>query len=801
MKKGDWMRINQFGLKEESLTKMKEELATIGFKKNGTTKEMWQAFLLKSFPQYQEESSVKNLWTRLLATKTQTLADFLKSETPLTQGVFYHVALQLLQFDVNTFFEVEDSVKKAKENGLLIIDGDFTTEDTLVKAWYTLLNTHNTKGLTFLDDLAARGFYQDLDLPKPFFFNGKAQAVFDAKNAIQEVVYIESNLDTDEDGKRDLLKIEIIRPKETEAGLRVPVLFTASPYDQGINHTLGEKKMHNVNVPLERKEPNTLTYEEIAFKGKDSTLPPEREVLDESKYPTETFYEEKAYSLNDYLLARGFASVYGAGIGTKDSDGIQTCGSIEQTEAMKNIVEWLAGNRRAFTNRTDNIEVKAWWCNQKVAMTGRSYLGTLATAVATTGVEGLETIISEAAISNWYQYYRDNGLVIAPGGFPGEDCDVLAEETFSRSLEGGDYLKIKAFFDKKQKEMAQLQDRRTGNYNTFWDERNYLPHVKNIKCDIFMVHGVNDWNVKPRHVYQLWQELDKMNLNKKIILHQGEHIYINNMPSFDFHDVINFWVTNKLYGYENGANDVLPNVIVQDNVEKEHWQGYQTWEDETTAKKSFILSENTLGEETSNKILSFSDQLPQETFTMYTKQISKWEEDLKKEVSPLEKNRLIFKTESVKEEFLLTGAPKLKLRVASSVDFGMLSFQLVDYGTTKRLNITPSMLASKALNLGHDWRFDALKEFTLGKETDFKMITKGHINLQNRHNPYQVDDLKAGEFVEIEVELQPSFHKVLKGHQLGLVVYATDFGMTVRGNQDISYQIDLKDSQLEIPYL
>ena len=33
--------------------------------------------------------------------------------------------------------------------------------------------------------------------------------------------------------------------------------------------------------------------------------------------------------------------------------------------------------------------------------------------VATTGVEGLKTIIPVSAISSWYDYYRANGLVVA----------------------------------------------------------------------------------------------------------------------------------------------------------------------------------------------------------------------------------------------------------------------------------------------------------------------------------------------------------------------------------------------------
>ncbi len=41
--------------------------------------------------------------------------------------------------------------------------------------------------------------------------------------------------------------------------------------------------------------------------------------------------------------------------------------------------------------------------------------------LATTGVDGLEVIIAEAGISSWYNYYRENGLVTSPGGYPGED--------------------------------------------------------------------------------------------------------------------------------------------------------------------------------------------------------------------------------------------------------------------------------------------------------------------------------------------------------------------------------------------
>ena len=44
-------------------------------------------------------------------------------------------------------------------------------------------------------------------------------------------------------------------------------------------------------------------------------------------------------------------------------------------------------------------------------MIGKSYDGTLANAVAATGVSGLETIVPISAISSWYKYQRSNGVV------------------------------------------------------------------------------------------------------------------------------------------------------------------------------------------------------------------------------------------------------------------------------------------------------------------------------------------------------------------------------------------------------
>lgn len=105
-------------------------------------------------------------------------------------------------------------------------------------------------------------------------------------------------------------------------------------------------------------------------------------------------------------------------------------------------------------------------------MTGKSYLGTLAYGAATTGVDGLDVILAEAGITNWYDYYRENGLVRSPGGFPGEDLDVLAALTYSKNLDAADFAKNNLAYQHNLDEMTKHLDRDSGNYNKFWHDRN-----------------------------------------------------------------------------------------------------------------------------------------------------------------------------------------------------------------------------------------------------------------------------------------------------------------------------------------
>ncbi|MEX0380312.1 Xaa-Pro dipeptidyl-peptidase [Leuconostoc sp. MS02] len=783
-------KIQQFGKKIVDKATEITELSTIGFYDETWAKADILNYLIRqALPEYHSHA-VENDWlTDHLATVELTILDFLQTKQPLTAPIFYTIAAQLLGFDDELQANNFNGRQVFKNVGLAI-----TNASDIYHAWYVLLNTHTKNGLLFIDDLASHGYFKASN--QRLLFNGKSLVTYDTTNLIQETVWVETAVDSDNDGQFDLVQVDIQRPKSLE---KLPVLFTASPYYQGMMLKENDAKIHDVNQPLRYKTPTQVTDKPTArhdMQHMEAISP--RVITGETTTATKTFTDlaGRAWDLNNYFLSRGFAVAYAAGVGTRHSDGMQDTGSPEQVESMKNVVEWLAGNRVAFTDRTSQIAMTADWSNHKIAMTGRSYLGTLATAVATTGVEGLKTIISEAAISDWYQYYRDNGLVIAPGGFPGEDMDVLAELVYSRMQDPADWVRTQSTWQVYQKKTMRLQDRQNGNYDGYWAARNYLNQAKDIKVDIISVHGLNDWNVKPRQVYRLWQALQGNGHHHKLILHQGQHININNNRSLDFADQINLWLSDKLLDLDVNATTMLPTVTWQDNTQAQTWHKLNDW-GVSANKTTYYLATNQLTLAPASGEGVFTDYLPEVLFKKYTTNFNHWRDQTIKQVPELAQTQQHFSSEIITKSQVINGESVLHLRVKSSQNIGLISAMLIDYGEDDY--IKPQTTEQNVMiDRGVNFAKVPLQEFELQKASS-KMITIGHINLQNRTNAWQNDALVANEYVAITLKLQPTLYQLRPGHQLGLIIYATDFEMTVRGNQAITYTIDYENSQLTLP--
>jgi X-Pro dipeptidyl-peptidase len=183
-------------------------------------------------------------------------------------------------------------------------------------------------------------------------------------------------------------------------------------------------------------------------------------------------------------VPRGFAVVHSSSPGTGLSQGCPTVGGDNESLAPKAVIDWLNNRAKGFTTPDGDELVQAFWCTGKVGMTGTSYNGTLALAAATTGVDGLEAIIPVAPNTSYYHYYRSNGLVRHPGGYTGEDIDVLYDFINSGNPDRRDYCDCNV----RDKEMRQGFDRSNGDYNSFWANRDYINDLGPMKAALLMSH-------------------------------------------------------------------------------------------------------------------------------------------------------------------------------------------------------------------------------------------------------------------------------------------------------------------------
>ena len=756
------MRFNQFSYQPTTSSQRFEELEGLGLKLSPqlSLKRQFEDFIRWSFFTY---SNTDYALSTLAADKETDLVTFFQSDRELTAEIFYTVVFQLLGFSYLVDFE--DAEQFRKETGFPIVYGD------LIENLYQLLNTRTKKGNTLIDQLVSDGLIPEDN--HYHYFNGKSLATFSTHDVIREVVYVESRVDTDKDGLPDLVKVSVIRPRYDG---QVPALMTASPYHQGTNDKASDKALYKMEGELEVKLPHTIELEE----PKLNLVEPHGQAEVVSEAEEKLSHINSSYTLNDYFLPRGFANLYVSGVGTKDSQGLMTNGDYQQIEAYKNVIDWLNGRCRAFTDHTRKRQIKADWSNGKVATTGISYLGTMSNGLATTGVDGLEVIIAEAGISSWYNYYRENGLVTSPGGYPGEDFDSLAELTYSRNLLAGDYIRANEAHQADLEKVKEKLDRKTGDYNQFWHDRNYLLNAHKVQAEVVFTHGSQDWNVKPLHVYQMFHALPS-HINKHLFFHHGAHVYMNNWQSIDFRESMNALLSKKLLGLDSGYQ--LPTVIWQDNIAPQRWQGLDNF------GKQEELHSFSLG--TEEKVIQ--NQYDQKDFDRYGKTYQTFNTELYQG-----KVNQITIDLPVSQDIHLNGRVELKLHVKSSTNKGLLSAQLLELGQKKYLQPYPAVLSARTIDNGRYHMLENLCELPFNPSGQ-RVITKGYLNLQNRTNLLTIEEIQPNEWMDFKLELQPTIYKLKKGDTLRLVLYTTDFEITIRDNTDYQLTVDLAQSSLILP--
>ena len=373
-------------------------------------------------------------------------------------------------------------------------------------------------------------------------------------------------------------------------------------------------------------------------------------------------------------------------------------------------------------------------------------------------MEGLEAIVPVAPNTSYYHYYRSNGLVRSPGGYPGEDVDVLFDFVFSGFPDSREYCVAQV----REGEMRPKLDRTTGDYNDFWAGRDYLNQIDGVKAATLMAHAFNDWNVMPEHSYRIVQALEARGVPVQVYYHQGGH---GGPPPLE---LVNRWFTRYLLDVDNGrrgrpwrldraggrrpgpAHAVrrLPPPRIRRRAPftpaatapgPARWG----WRPGPSPRKapSWTTSPSPGGELAA----------------------AEWSS-----------HRLLYATPELREDVHLSGVAKVRIRVAADAPGANLSVWLVSLPWTRSESINDDV------------------------------ITRGWADPSNAgaadvKSPRTGAPLVPGEFVELEFDLQPDDQVVPAGERIGLMIFSSDKDFTLHPDPGTRLQVDLRGTSVVLP--
>jgi X-Pro dipeptidyl-peptidase len=183
--------------------------------------------------------------------------------------------------------------------------------------------------------------------------------VFGYADAIRERVFIESPYDSDKNNVKDVIAIDIKRPKATNEGLKAPVIMDPSPYYS----TLG--------------------------RGNESQL--------KRDFDNDGLLDLWPLFYDNWFVPRGYAVILMDMIGTNNSTGCPTVHDESDNLSAKVVIDWLNG-RIPGVDKNGN-PVFASWHNGKTGLIGKSYDGTTASRSATSWMPTTVTRTATTATS------------------------------------------------------------------------------------------------------------------------------------------------------------------------------------------------------------------------------------------------------------------------------------------------------------------------------------------------------------------------------------------------------------------
>ncbi|MFN2525420.1 MAG: CocE/NonD family hydrolase [Actinomycetota bacterium] len=601
--------------------------------------------------------------------------------------------------------------------------------------------------------------------------DGVTQPVFSYPAAIRETVYVQSTIDGDFDGRLDLLATDIIRPKETSKGLKVPVIYEMSPYYQSLG------------------------------RGNESEIKNEEDGdFSQEKFPL--FYD-------NYFVPRGYAVVLQDMRGTRNSEGCQVYGDQEEPLDAQATIDWLNGKGTAFTATGE--EVKASWSTGKVGMIGKSYDGSVANGAASLGVKGLETIVPISAISTWYNYHYHNGAqrtgtLLTPTIFA-LDCPLCVEPLTPMSTDeerGADYYRARAaehgYCSAHGAALIAQGLSPTGDYNAFWAGRDYLKDVKNVRASVFLIHGLNDYNVVPSAYDSWWFALSKRDVPRKIWLAQIGHVDPFDFRRAEWVETLHRWFDYWLHDIDNG---IMDEPMADVETSPGHWESYANWPIPGSKATNLYL-----GPQAKDAPGTLVLKRPKEGSQSYTAPVGSGNDD-QLVASPQEArpDRLVFLTRRLKRDVRISGAIAMDITASlNRPDTNFTAF-LVDYGEGQTIRKVAYMQNDGVVDTQKEtcWGISTKQDDACYKEVNYAMATgeyeivsRGFLDAKHYEGLELPSPIVPGQAYRFRWDVYADDYTFVAGHRLG-VVLAGNSSMVVPDPSAATVIVDLTSSRIILP--
>jgi X-Pro dipeptidyl-peptidase len=571
--------------------------------------------------------------------------------------------------------------------------------------------------------------------PPPFVHGVETVPVYSYENAVRESVWVQTPTDADQDGVKDRVAVDIVRPR-TAAGVKVPVIMDASPYyaccGRGNESEIKEYDANGVIV----KEP--------------------------------LFYD-------NYFVPRGYAF---AGVdlsGTNRSTGCEDVGGPAEVAGAKAAVDWLNGRVPGFSTQTGGTPVSARsWSTGKVGMIGKSWDGSIANGVAATGVDGLATIVPISAISSWYDYMRFNGTLRA-SGYP----------NYLQSLVSNRVEQCPAVTASLANDSADD----TGDYNAYWRARDYRPAAGKVKASVFVVHGVNDLNVTTPQFAHWWADLAAQGVPRKIWLHQTGHVDPFDLRRPQWVDALHQWFDYWLQGLHNGVMQ-QPRAAIETTPGV--WRTQSDWPAPGTRTVPVKLSPGVLGGRGSHATVSYTDDTLSESVSTANPS-TPLDGRLAFLSGPLTAPLKIAGSPSLRLR-VQVDQPTTQL-TARLVDYGTAA--RVQYDVNEGVaNLATQSCWGESTAADDACYIDVAENVA---STDHAVITRGWQDAAHYQSLRFTTPLQPGRWYDIDVPISATDAIVPAGHVLGLILTQSDPEFDNAEDHDATVKIDLGRSALSLP--